>query len=407
MTRRRAGELVTISASRREIAETMRRNADAVHALGMRQRMTKRWVSRDAAFLDGQEYGADIAAGFGSLSRMLRTALQSGVLALGAYLVINQETTAGVMLAATILSMRALAPVELVIINWKAFVNARQSWRRLSDLLTSLPARETPIPLPRPARELRLANVSVIPPGAATAAVHDVSFTIHAGGALGLIGPSASGKSSLARALVGVWKPARGVIRLDGATPEQWDSDVLGRFVGFLPQEVELFAGTVAQNITRFAAEIDAGALMAAAVAADVHDIILRLPNGYETQVGEGGALLSGGQRQRIALARALYGDPFLVVLDEPNSNLDAEGERALTKAILNVRLRRGIVVVIAHRSSVLSVVDSLMVLNEGRVQACGPRNEILPQVVTPPPAPISVAEPTKARRPRRVSAPQ
>jgi PrtD family type I secretion system ABC transporter len=407
MTRRQTGELVAIGAARREIAETTRRNADVVHALGMRGRMAERWTSQDASYLDRQEYNADIVAGFGSLSRMLRMFLQSGVLALGAYLVVNQEATAGVMLAATILSIRALAPVELVIVNWKAFNNARQSWHRLSELLKLLPSEQHHIPLTRPVHGVRVASVSIVPPGAVSPVVRNVSFALDAGSALGVIGPSASGKSSLARALVGAWKPTQGVIRIDGATFDQWNSDELGSCIGFLPQEVELFAGTIAQNISRFAADTDANALMAAAAAADVHDVILGLPNGYETQVGEGGALLSGGQRQRIALARALYGEPFLVVLDEPNSNLDAEGEKALTKAILGIRLRRGVAVVIAHRSSVLSVVDKVMVLNEGTVQAFGPRDQIIPQLFKRPsaPAPISVADAATGRRPRNARA--
>jgi ATP-binding cassette subfamily C protein len=393
LTRKHTNDLVTITAARRDIADATRRNADAVHALGMRRRMADRWHVEDKSYLDKQEATSDIVAGFGSLSRMLRIVLQSGVLALGAYLVINQEATAGVMLAATILSVRALAPVELAIVNWKSFVAARQSWHRLSEVLKAVPAPRDPVPLPAPARNLRVTNISVVPPGRTSPVVHSVTFALDAGTAVGVIGPSGSGKSSLARALVGAWRPARGVIRIDGATYDQWDSDVLGRFIGYLPQEIELFAGTVAQNITRFEPDGDPAALMAAAQIAGVHEIILRLPNGYETQIGESGALLSGGQRQRIALARALYRDPFLVVLDEPNSNLDAEGEKALTAAIISVRMRGGIVAVIAHRSSALVAVDKLLVLNEGRVHAFGPRDEIIPQLTA---ASRTAATPTR-----------
>jgi ATP-binding cassette, subfamily C, type I secretion system permease/ATPase len=214
-----------------------------------------------------------------------------------------------------------------------------------------------------------------------------VSFTLIAGNALGVIGPSGSGKTALARALVGVWKPVRGTIRLDGATLDQWSPDEFGRFIGYLPQEVELFEGTVAQNISRFEPDADPTKLIEAATAAGVHEIILRLPQGYKTEVGEGGTLLSGGQRQRIALARALYGDPFLVVLDEPNSNLDSLGEQALTKAIARVRARGGIAIVIAHRPSAVAAVDHILVLNEGRLQAFGPRDQILQQVMQPPAA--------------------
>jgi ATP-binding cassette subfamily C protein PrsD len=215
--------------------------------------------------------------------------------------------------------------------------------------------------------------------------VHEVSFALKAGSALGVIGPTGSGKSSLARALIGVWKPTRGVIRLDGATLDQWSVERRGEFIGYLPQEVELFAGTVAQNVARFSANPDAGRLIAAAQAAGVHEVILRLPNGYETQVGDAGALLSGGQRQRIALARALYGDPFLVVLDEPNSNLDAPGEQALGAAIASIRARGGICVVIAHRPGAIAAVDQVLILNEGHVQALGPREQVLARAAVSP----------------------
>jgi len=397
LTRVHTRALLAIATARREISEATRRNADVVHALGMRSRMAERWMAHDATFLDKQQATADIAAGFGSASRMLRMVLQSGVLALGAYLVVNQEATGGVMLAATILSIRALAPIELVIVNWKSFITARESWHRLSELLKAVPGEGERIPLPAPKRDVRVTSVSVVPPGRTNPVARDVSFTLTAGSALGIIGPSGSGKSSLARTLVGAWKPARGLIRIDGATFDQWNADLLGRHIGFLPQEVELFAGTVAQNIARFQPDADPQMLMAAAKAADVHDIVLRLPSGYETQIGEGGAMLSGGQRQRIALARALYGDPFLLVLDEPNSNLDVEGEKALTAAIINVRLRGGIAIVITHRANVLMAVDKIMILNEGRVQAFGPRERLIPQVVPPPPVPAEATPPAPA----------
>jgi PrtD family type I secretion system ABC transporter len=325
-----------------------------------------------------------MTTGLGSLSRVLRVVIQSGVLGIGAYLVINQEATAGVMLAATILASRSLAPVELAIANWKSFVTARQSWRRLSEALVAAPVEEERIALPAPKQNMRLTAVTVVPPGTGTAALHEVSFTLIAGNALGVIGPSGSGKTSLARALIGVWKPARGTIRLDGATLDQWSSDAFGRFVGYLPQEVELLEGTVAENIARFERDADPTKLIAAATKAGVHEVILRLPQGYKTQVGEGGAMLSGGQRQRIALARALYDDPFLVILDEPNSNLDANGEQALSNAISGIRARGGIAIVIAHRPSAVSAVDHVLVLNEGRVQAFGAREQVLQQLRQP-----------------------
>jgi ATP-binding cassette subfamily C protein len=307
--------------------------------------------------------------------------MQSAVLAIGAYLVINQQATAGIMLAATILSARALAPVELAIGNWKGFLAARQSWRHLGEVLAAVPLLERQIELPLPTRNLRVISVTVVPPGAGAAALHEVSFSLVAGNVLGVIGPSGSGKSSLARAIVGVWKSARGTIRLDAATLDQWNPDAIGRFIGYLPQEIDLFEGTVAQNISRFEPDVDPTRLIAAATAAGIHDVILRLPRGYKTEVGEDGALLSGGQRQRIALARALYGDPFLVVLDEPNSNLDTPGEQALTRAIHGIRARHGIAIVIAHRPNIVAAADQLLVLNEGRVQAFGPRDQILQQL--------------------------
>jgi PrtD family type I secretion system ABC transporter len=387
LTRGPSRASVALAAARHKLAEAARRNAALLQALGMRGRMTEQWMRANEAYLHSQQSANDMVAGLGSLSRVLRIIMQAAVLGVGAYLVINQEATAGVMLAATILAARALAPVELAIANWKPFVAARQSWRRLSEALTAVPPEQEWIALPPPARGLRVTAVTLVPPGTGAAALHDVSFSLIAGNALGVIGPSGSGKTSLARALVGVWKPVRGTVRLDGATLDQWSPDALGRFVGYLPQEVELFEGTVAQNISRFEPDAEPGKLIAAATAAGVHDVILRLPQGYKTEVGEGGTLLSGGQRQRIALARALYGDPFLVVLDEPNSNLDALGEQALTNAIGTVRGRGGIAVVIAHRPSAVAAVDHILVLNEGRLQAFGARDQVLQQIAQAAPA--------------------
>jgi ATP-binding cassette subfamily C protein len=304
------------------------------------------------------------------------------VLAVGAYLVIYQQATAGIIIAGSILSARALAPVDLAIANWRGFVGARQSWKRLTDLLTLLPAQATPMALQPPSRSLVVENAGIMPPGSEKAVVQDVSISLQAGNGLGIIGPSGSGKSSMARALVGVWRLARGRIRLDGAALDQWSPDALGQHMGYLPQDVELLAGTVAQNIGRFSEELDATAVIAAATAAGVHDLIVSLPEGYETQVGENGSALSAGQAQRVALARALYGDPFLVVLDEPNSNLDADGDEALSRAILGVRARGGIVVVIAHRPSAIAGVDLLLMMNQGRAQAFGPKEEVLARVL-------------------------
>jgi ABC-type protease/lipase transport system fused ATPase/permease subunit len=312
------------------------------------------------------------------------------------------------MLAATILSVRALAPVELAIANWRSFLAARQGWRRLADQLAANPPAVDRTPLAPPSSFLRVTALSLLPPGGQTAVLHDVSFTLEAGCVLGVVGPSGAGKSSLARALVGAWTPARGAIRLDGAAIGQWEPDALGRHVGYLPQDVALFAGTVAQNIARFAPEPDPDAIRKAAREAGVHDLVLRMPQGYEMQVGDGGALLSGGQRQRIGLARALYGDPFLVVLDEPNANLDGAGEAALEMAIARVRERKGIVVLIAQRPAILQKTDTMLILNEGHVQGLGPTAALLPQVMGQPAAaaPPAVAPPAVAPPPaqRRIA---
>jgi len=310
--------------------------------------------------------------------------------------VVKGEATAGTMIAGAILTSRALAPVELAIAHWKSLVTARQSWIRLHQLWERLPSEEDKTPLPTPYKQLAIEGVSVAPPGDQRFVVHDAFFVLKPGQGLGIIGPSASGKSSLVRAIVGVWPAVRGKIRLDGAALEQWTCESLGRHVGYLPQDVELFAGTVAQNIARLEVEPDTDARIAAAEAAGVHDLALRLPNGYDTQIGEAGTALSAGQRQRIALARALYKNPFLVVLDEPNSNLDAEGDQALTHAILSVRARGGIVVVVAHRTSALAGVDQLLLMTEGRVQALGPKDQVLSKLMQPKPSrpvPLKVVE--------------
>jgi ATP-binding cassette subfamily C protein PrsD len=289
-----------------------------------------------------------------------------------------------VIIAGSILSARALAPVEQVIAHWKGFANARQSWTRLRELFAAFPEQAHGLPLRKPASTLSVETVSLAPPGDQRSVVNGVSFVLKSGSALGIIGPSASGKSSLARALVGVWRPVRGSVRLDGATLDQWSPEALGRHIGYLPQDIELFEGTIAQNIARFEPDPDPEAIIRAAEQAGVHDLIVRLPHGYETCIGESGMVLSGGQRQRLGLARALYGEPFLVVLDEPNSNLDGEGEQALTQAIATVRARGGIAVVIAHRPSALVMVDQVLVMANGEAKAFGPRDEVLRRAVRP-----------------------
>ncbi|PJR15976.1 type I secretion system permease/ATPase [Sinorhizobium meliloti] len=369
---------------RNAFAQASQRNAEVVHAMGMSARLTGLWERRNTEFRDENRRTSDIGNGYGALSKVFRMALQSGVLAAGAVLVIRGEASPGIIIAGSILTARALAPVELAIGNWRGLVAARQSWQRLKEFLKALPEADAPLQLPDPRERLTVEGLASGPPAAQRLIVSDVNFTVRAGGAVGVIGPSASGKSSLARAILGIWPAYRGSVRLDGAALDQWDSDALGKHVGYLPQDVELFAGTIAQNICRFAEDATSEAIVAAAKAARVNDLILRLPNGYDTEIGDGGMTLSAGQRQRVALARALYGDPFLVVLDEPNSNLDAEGEQALSEAIMSVRSRGGIVIVVAHRPSALASVDLVLMMNEGRMQAFGPKEQVLGQVLRP-----------------------
>ena len=371
---------------RQSLAEAGRRHAEALTALGMRERIGARWARINRDYLRAQERSSDIAGSFGAASKVWRMALQSGVLALGAFLVIQGQATAGIMIASSILVSRALAPAELAIANWKGFIQARQSWRRLTGALAHMPAEAQRHALPRPCLCLSVEDISVLPPGSTRSSVFGVRFSLLGGQAVGVIGASASGKSSLARALVGAWPTVRGQVRLDGAALDQWTSAEVGRHIGYLPQEAELLAGTVAENIARFDPEATAEAVIAAAQAAGVHDLILRLPEGYDTQLGEGGAGLSAGQRQRIGLARTLYGDPFLVVLDEPNANLDADGEHALTRAIAGVRERGGICVVVAHRPSALAAVDLILTMADGRMTSFGPKEEVLRRILRPTP---------------------
>jgi ATP-binding cassette subfamily C protein len=388
LTRRPTRETTTSALARNGIAEISYRNAEALIAMGMVGRLATRWSEANRKYMASQQQASDVAGGFGAVSKVLRMMLQAGVLAVGAYLVIYNQATAGIIIAGSILAARALAPVDLAIANWKGFVAARQSWTRLTKLLALFPATGEVMSLEAPSKSLAVESVGVAPPGQQKLVVQDVAFILKAGSALGIIGPSASGKSSLARLLVGVWPPVRGKVRLDGAALDQWSPEALGRNIGYLPQDVELLGGTVAQNISRFEPNADPEAIVAAAKAAGVHDLVVKLPEGYDTEVGEQGTALSAGQAQRIALARALYRDPFLVVLDEPNSNLDADGDEALGRAVLGVRERGGVVVVIAHRPSAISGVDFVLVMNQGRQQAFGPRDEVLAKVLDRPALP-------------------
>jgi ATP-binding cassette subfamily C protein len=394
LTRRATKETTEIANRRHLLSEASRRNAEVLLAAGMLSPMAERWRKLNQDFMRQQQSTSDVTGGFGAVTKSMRMCFQSLVLGLGAYLVIHGEATAGVIIASSILSARALAPVEQVIAHWKGFVAARQSYARLTATLAGAAEPEyTNLPVPK--RTFIVEAVSVIPPGSNRLVVADVSFTLQAGQGLGIIGPSASGKSTLVRALVGVSQPARGKVRIDGAALDQWSPEARGSHVGYLPQDVELFAGTIAENITRFEQKPSEEAMIAAAEAAGVNDMILRLPDGYQTQIGENGAILSNGQRQRIALARALYKDPFVVILDEPNSNLDHEGEVALTTALQGVRARGGIVVLVAHRPSALAAVDLVMIMQNGGVQVIGPRDQILGKIAQLPTAP---------QQPRRIA---
>ncbi len=389
MTTRRPTRTTTqFAVARSTLLEASRRNAEAIIAMGMVGRIAHRWNDLNVKYIASNQRASDIAGGLGAMSKVLRLMLQSAILAVGAWLVINQQSTAGIIIAGSILGARALAPVDLAIANWRGFVAARQSWERLSRLLAHLPPEVAPMPLQPPQRTLVVQGGAVAAPGTHKVICQDINFTLSGGKALGVIGPTASGKSSLARMLVGVWSPVRGTVRFDGASIDQWDPEALGRYIGYLPQDVELFPGNVAQNIARFEDPPHPEAVLAAARAAGVHDMIVNLPEGYETSIGDHGTALSAGQAQRIGLARALYRDPFLVVLDEPNSNLDAEGDEALTQAILGVRARGGIAVVVAHRPSAISGVDYILVMAKGRQQQFGPKEEILNRVIQPPAAP-------------------
>ncbi len=364
-------------AARESVVNASRRNAEAITAMGMAPAFARLWLEANGRHMRDWLAGTDITSAAGAAAKVFRMALQSAVLGLGAYLAIEGEISGGAMIAASIMTSRALAPIEIAVANWKGFVAARQSLARLKRTL-DMPALATssPLALPPPSRHLAVENLIVAAPGRQAPILKGLSLTLKAGQGLGVIGPSASGKSTLARALVGVWPALKGDVRLDGAALDQWGEEA--RHIGYLPQDVELFDGTVAQNIARFDPDAASQAVVAAARAAGAHELILRLEQGYDTPIGESGAALSAGQRQRIGLARALYGDPFLVVLDEPNSNLDQDGDAALTAAVKGVRGRGGIIVVITHRQAAIAGVDLVAVMADGAIKSHGPKDEVL-----------------------------
>jgi PrtD family type I secretion system ABC transporter len=378
MTRRLSGSTHQAAIERNAIADSNARNSEILKAMGMAKGAVTRFDKANAEHLNLQTKTNDISGTFGAISKVLRMILQSATLGLGAYLTIQGELSAGAIIACSVASARALAPVDQAIGNWKGVVAARTAFQRLKETVIALADMEDPLDLPTPKDMLQVERITVAAPASGRVLLSDVEFQIKAGQALGIIGPSGGGKTTLVRALTGIWPVLRGSVRLDGAELTQWKDEELGRHVGYLPQDVSLLDGTVAENISRFDAENDSRAIVAAAQAAGIHEMIVRLPDGYRTKLGAQGAALSAGQRQRIGLARALYKDPFLVVMDEPNSNLDGEGEAALTEAIKAVRARGGIALVIAHRPSALVAVDLVAVIQNGRVTAFGPKEEII-----------------------------
>ena len=378
MTREKSQTTHRAEVMRSNMADAHSRNSEVIRAMGFSRRAIERFEKANAEHLSLQTKSSDITGSFGGFSKVLRMILQSAVLGLGAYLVILGDLTAGAIIAASVAASRALAPIDLAISQWKGLVAARRSYGRLRETLSALDDEEFCVQLPRPERSLKVESITVAAPGSGVVVLGEVNLELQAGQALGLIGPSGGGKSTLVRAITGVWPLVRGHVRLDDAELVQWRSDDIGQYVGYVPQDVSLLDATIAENICRLDPNPDGDKILAAARAADVHEMIVRLPNGYQTELGPHGAALSAGQRQRIALARALYGDPFLVVLDEPNSNLDFEGEQALNAAIEGVKARNGIVIVVAHRPSAISACDLVGVIKNGRLAAFGAKDEII-----------------------------
>ena len=377
MTRKALGRASLYSLQSSQLATSHLHNAETIQAMGMLGVLRKRWFDLHSRFLAEQNQASDTGAVIGSVSKTLRLCLQSLVLGLGALLVIQGDMSAGMMIAGSILMGRVLSPIDQLIAVWKQWSSARLAYQRLDSLLREHPPQADTLALPAPKGQVSFEQVSAAPPGIRLPTLHQVSFSLEAGEVLGVLGASGSGKSTLARVLVGVWPTLAGTVRLDGADIHQWDRDQLGPHIGYLPQDIELFSGSIADNIARFR-DADARQVVAAAQQAGVHEMILRLAHGYDTLLGDEGSGLSGGQKQRVALARALYGNPRLVVLDEPNSSLDALGDAALNRAIAHLKAQGCTVVLVTHRSTSLAQADKLLVLNEGRCQVFGPSAEVL-----------------------------
>jgi len=371
------GEANVLSMAGRLLVNKNLRNAEVIESMGMLANFQGRWQQGTQKVLVLQALASSRSGLINAVSKLVRLSSQSLILALGAYLVISNEITSGLMIAGSVLLGRALAPIDIVIGSWKGFISARGQYKRLNDLLLQVPASAAKMALPDPEGSFLLESAVVTPPGSKIPVLKGLSLSINKGDIVGVIGPSGSGKSTLARALLGIWPTAAGKIRLDGAEVFAWNRNELGPFIGYLPQDIELFEGTISENIARFGA-IDPEKVVVAAKMADVHELILRLPEGYDTVIGANGGNLSGGQRQRIGLARALYGDPVVIVLDEPNSNLDEQGEEALANALQRLKQKQVTVIVITHRNNILAHVEKLLILNEGQISLYGPRDQVI-----------------------------
>ena len=364
------------------LATSNLRNAEVLHAMGMLPNIMGRWKDQHKAFLAKQTDASDRAGVFSNLSKVLRMIFQSSILGLGAYFVVQNEMSPGMMIAGSILLGRALAPLDLLINSWSGFNNARAARGRLDELLAEFPQEDRNMTLPKPAGEVQAENLFVAPPGSKAATVKSMSFKVQPGESVGIIGPSAAGKSTLAKAILGIWPTLNGSLRIDGAEVQHYNRDEIGPHIGYLPQDIELFNGTVSENIARFT-NVDPDKVVAAAKKAGVHELILQLPDAYDTKIGVDSGALSGGQRQRIGLARALYDNPQIVVLDEPNSNLDEQGEFALSLTINILKQEKITTFVISHRTSILKSIDKLMVLREGQLQLFGPKDEVMQKLVS------------------------
>lgn len=371
------------------IAQASLRNVAAADAMGMRAPLRTHW--RNLADHAGQASmtATDVISSFTAISKAARLFLQSAILGTGAYLAINNAITPGIMIAASIITGRALAPIEIVTAQWRNFSTTLVAYRRFKNVVSGIEEEAGRTELPAPLGTINVDRLVCRPGNAKDPVLKSVSFDISAGELIGIIGPSAAGKSTLGKALVGVEPALAGAVLIDGAKINQWNRDALGEHIGYLPQEVELFSGTAAQNIARFQNDVPSEVIITAGKAAGAHDMILSLENGYDTEIGDRGAYLSSGQRQRLGLARALFGEPALIVLDEPNSNLDAEGDAALLSALNGLKARRATCVVITHRPSAIASVDKLLVLSEGTIRAFGPREDVLKQLGQPNVTPI------------------